>query len=387
MANKDIITKEKTISAKKARKKLKRHETILIIAVVTLLVIIDAALVIAVLKRDNHDHNDHNETPTEAVTEHKYPEYSDEKAETEGAYYDTSKTGAGTAVDMSKVEKEIDAYEYDDFVESSKQTDFVTVRIKDYGDIIIALREDIAPKTVANFKKLVASGFYKDTVIHRVKKDVVIQGGIQGTDGKEKSTDSIYGEFTQNGFQNNLLNIKGVVSMGRKGDRDSATSSFMIIDGNITDYDGLYAAFGYVVAGRDVADKIADCKVTKDSRTGEETAPATNIVILDAFFVEPKKSVGIGSTTEASKSYHNYKISFKDENGNAISGISFKMTDKASGQTVTYAISSTDGKSSFYAPNADYELVIVKAEGYACEESYELASGTNKYTVTLKKSA
>ena len=91
------------------------------------------------------------------------------------AKYDTDLTGEGISVRMSMVSREIDKYKVDDFEESRQESDFVLIRVKDYGEIVIALRSDIAPITVKNFKSLVSSGFYDGTVFHRVMENFMIR--------------------------------------------------------------------------------------------------------------------------------------------------------------------------------------------------------------------
>lgn len=215
------------------------------------------------------------------------------------AYYDynSSNTDKGTNIKMMYVEREIDSMKVEDFVKSDKESDFVLITIKDYGSIVVLLRHDIAPVSVANFKKLVSEKFYDGTVFHRVIEHFMIQGGgytvEKSEDGKsstliDKESESIFGEFGSNGFDNNLLHIRGVLSMARTSVPNSASSQFFIVhETNETsaNLNGDYAAFGYVLAGMDVVDAIATCKVF-----GEANAPMPlkDVVIESASFVEPK---------------------------------------------------------------------------------------------------
>ena len=192
---------------------------------------------------------------------------------------------------MLKVSEQIDAYEYTDFVKSDEVTDFVVIKVKDYGDVVIALREDVAPITAGNFKGLVSEGFYKDIVFHRVIKDFMIQGGYLTSDGGAKTADSIVGEFESNGHENNLKHIKGVISMARTSDPDSASSQLFIMHGDAPHLDGQYAAFGYVLAGLDVIDAIASCEV--NNPTSSSPSPKTAVVIEDVLFVSPIDNTGI----------------------------------------------------------------------------------------------
>ena len=206
-------------------------------------------------------------------------------ADTEGKSFDTATTGAGTDIDMSKVAQQIGAYSYTDFIKSDEITDFVVLKIKDYGDIVIALRGDVAPETVENFKNLVAEGFYTDIVFHRVIKNFMIQGGYKTSDGGTKSADKITGEFESNGHLNKLNHVAGVISMARANDPDSASSQFFIMHGDASHLDGQYAAFGYVLAGLDVVDAIAKCEVNNPSSSSP--SPVEDVVIEEAFFVSP----------------------------------------------------------------------------------------------------
>lgn len=210
---------------------------------------------------------------------------------TEGNTVDTTVTGSGVDIDMLKVSEQIDAYEYTDFVKSDEVTDFVVIKVKDYGDVVIALREDVAPITAGNFKGLVSEGFYKDIVFHRVIKDFMIQGGYLTSDGGAKTADSIVGEFESNGHENNLKHIKGVISMARTSDPDSASSQLFIMHGDAPHLDGQYAAFGYVLAGLDVIDAIASCEV--NNPTSSSPSPKTAVVIEDVLFVSPIDNTGI----------------------------------------------------------------------------------------------
>ncbi len=164
---------------------------------------------------------------------------------------------------------------------SEAPTDYVLLDVAGYGKILIRLYPDVAPETVANFKALVASGFYDGLIFHRVIKDFMIQGGDPRGDGTGGSSTNIKGEFEDNGFENNLKHLRGVVSMARSDDPDSASSQFFICQGpeqKISHLDGKYAAFGYVVYGMNVVDAIAGVNTNANDK------PTTNIVITSAKF-------------------------------------------------------------------------------------------------------
>ncbi len=205
------------------------------------------------------------------------------------AAYDTTVTGNGEDVKMSEVIKEIDSMKVEDFESSDQQSDYVLIKVKDYGEIVVVLRRDIAPKTVENFKKLVAEGFYTGTVFHRVVENFMIQGGgYEPKDGKHilKRADTIKGEFTYNGHTNNLKHVRGVISMARTTEKDSATSQFFIMHDDSRTLDLEYASFGYVLAGMSVVDAIATCKV--DNPGTQSPKPVVDIVIESVTFVQPK---------------------------------------------------------------------------------------------------
>ncbi|MDR2355690.1 MAG: peptidylprolyl isomerase [Clostridiales Family XIII bacterium] len=130
------------------------------------------------------------------------------------------------------------------------------VRIEmENGDVLRAeLYPDLAPNTVKNFTALVASGFYDGTEFHRVIPGFMIQGGA-GTDGRTAA--AIAGEFTENGFRNDLAHDRGVLSMARTSDPNSASSQFFIMVDKAPHLDGKYAAFGRVIEGMEAADAIA----------------------------------------------------------------------------------------------------------------------------------
>lgn len=128
----------------------------------------------------------------------------------------------------------------------------------DSGELIeIELYPEIAPKTVENFEKLVNSGFYDGLTFHRVIPGFMIQGGCPKGNGTGGPGYSIKGEFAANGVKNDLKHTRGVISMARAMDPDSAGSQFFIMHEDAPHLDGQYAAFGKVVSGMDAVDRIA----------------------------------------------------------------------------------------------------------------------------------
>lgn len=204
--------------------------------------------------------------------------------------YDTSKTGEGENISMTLVKEEINSMKVEDFEECKGESDYILIKVKDYGSIVAVLREDVAPITVTNIKTLVKSDFYSGTIFHRVIEGFMIQGGgYVVKDGKwtEKAAYSIKGEFKENGFTNNLFHARGVLSMARTDVPDSASSQFFIMHADYSYLDNKYAAFGYVLAGMDVVDAIATCEV--DATNPNAPKPVKDIVIESVTFVKVKK--------------------------------------------------------------------------------------------------
>ena len=120
------------------------------------------------------------------------------------------------------------------------------------------LYPEVAPKTVRNFIKLVSEHFYDGLIFHRVIKNFMIQGGDPLGNGMGSSKETIYGEFLNNGFRNNLKHSRGVISMARSMDPNSASSQFFIMHKAAPHLDGSYAAFGKITDGLDVVDEIEE---------------------------------------------------------------------------------------------------------------------------------
>ena len=136
----------------------------------------------------------------------------------------------------------------------------VRIEMETGGIIDIELYEDKAPITCANFKKLVSEGFYDGLIFHRVIKGFMIQGGDPTGTGCGGSDERIKGEFLVNGFKNEISHERGVISMARSQNYNSASSQFFICHADAKFLDGQYASFGKVVNGMDVVDEIASVK-------------------------------------------------------------------------------------------------------------------------------
>jgi len=146
----------------------------------------------------------------------------------------------------------------------------VVIEMENKDLIKLELYPEHAPITVENFKKLVSEGFYDGLIFHRVISGFMIQGGCPQGTGTGGPGYSIKGEFASNGVQNNLKHTRGVISMARSMMPDSAGSQFFIMHQNSPHLDGDYAAFGKVVEGMDVVDKIAGTRTGASDRPLEE---------------------------------------------------------------------------------------------------------------------
>lgn len=146
----------------------------------------------------------------------------------------------------------------------------VTIEMEDGGVMKAELYPDVAPNTVNNFISLIRSGFYDGTIFHRVIPGFMIQGGDPDGTGMGGPGYSIKGEFGQNGFQNELLHTRGVLSMARAMDPDSAGSQFFVMVDDAPHLDGGYAAFGKVIEGMETADAIVSAKRDWNDRPKKE---------------------------------------------------------------------------------------------------------------------
>lgn len=137
----------------------------------------------------------------------------------------------------------------------------VTIELENGKEIKIELYPEIAPKTCENFEKLVNEGFYDGLIFHRVIAGFMIQGGCPQGTGTGGPGYSIPGEFEANGFKNTLKHTRGVISMARSMNPNSAGSQFFIMHEDAPHLDGQYAAFGKVVSGMEAVDEIAQVEV------------------------------------------------------------------------------------------------------------------------------
>jgi peptidyl-prolyl cis-trans isomerase B (cyclophilin B) len=158
------------------------------------------------------------------------------------------------------------------------------IEIKDYGTVKVELDGDTAPVTVQNFMDLAEKGFYDGLTFHRIIDGFMIQGGDPNGDGSGGAETNIVGEFAANGYENDIAHTKGVISMARAQDPNSASSQFFIMVEEAPHLDGQYAAFGHVTEGQDIVDKIAaDAKPLDDNGTiaPEDQPVITSVKIID----------------------------------------------------------------------------------------------------------
>ena len=164
--------------------------------------------------------------------------------------------------------------------------DYVLISVEGYGDILVRLYPEVAPITVANFKKLVSEKFYDGLIFHRVIEGFMVQGGDPEGTGYGGAKETIKGEFASNGIQNTISHSRGVISMARNGyDMNSASSQFFIVHQTSTYLDGDYAAFGMVVSGMDVVDAIAAVQTNKNDK------PLSDVVMTSIRFANSDGSI------------------------------------------------------------------------------------------------
>ena len=174
--------------------------------------------------------------------------------------------------------------------EDIEKNPLVTMEIEDYGTIKIELYPEYAPNTVANFVSLIENGFYDGLTFHRLVPGFVLQGGDPDGDGTGGPGYTIDGEFKANGYSKNTLSHdKGVISMARSMDYDSAGSQFFIVldDSAKSSLDGMYAGFGRVTEGMEILEEIEANEKIADDATGalEENITITKVTV-DTFGYE-----------------------------------------------------------------------------------------------------
>ena len=169
-----------------------------------------------------------------------------------------------------------------EFIKTDEKTSFVKIVMENGDSMVAELDDSVAPITCANFRDLVERGFYNGLIFHRVIPGFVIQGGDPKGNGTGGSGKTIRGEFASNGINNPLRHVKGVLSMARTADPNSATSQFFICLAPVPYLDGQYAGFGKIVEGEEVLDKIASVPTDRADK------PLQPQRMKEVYFVEKK---------------------------------------------------------------------------------------------------
>jgi len=163
----------------------------------------------------------------------------------------------------------------------------IEISFKDYGKMELELDADVAPITVTNFISLVESEFYNGKTMHRIIDGFMIQGGDPNADGTGGLNETIKGEFSSNGIENNISHKRGVISMARTNEKDSASCQFFIVQKDSPHLDGNYAAFGKVTSGIEIVDDI----VKDVAKLGDDNGliPKENQPVIEYIKVIDKK--------------------------------------------------------------------------------------------------
>ena len=158
------------------------------------------------------------------------------------------------------------------------------IEVEGYGTIALELDADTAPVSVTNFVNLAKDGFYNGLTFHRIISGFMIQGGDPLGNGTGGSDKTIKGEFSDNGIENNISHVRGVISMARANDPDSASSQFFIVHEDSNFLDGQYAAFGHVTEGMEIVDQICQDTPVQDGNgtvSADDQPVISSISIID----------------------------------------------------------------------------------------------------------
>lgn len=189
--------------------------------------------------------------------------------------------------DTAKKEKAEDATTY----EETDKKPIVTIKMEDGREITAELYPNIAQNTVNNFIELIENEFYDGVIFHRVIPGFMIQSGDPEGTGMGDPGYSIKGEFENNGVENDLKHEKGVLSMARREDPDSAGSQFFIMTGEVASLDGNYAAFGKVIDGMDVAEDISEVERDSNDMPKEDQVIEKITVDLEGYDAKPPEKI------------------------------------------------------------------------------------------------
>ena len=233
---------------------------------ITIAAIICVVALILVLSSLNDDTNTDSTGTTETTV-------SDSGEEEDEIATDETEIEDETIVDDTTVSEDFDA----------SLTYYADIEIEDYGTITVSLDQEAAPVTVENFVTHAESGFYDGLTFHRIIEGFMMQGGDPNGDGTGGSDETIVGEFTDNGHDNNLSHTRGAISMARSNEYDSASSQFFIVhEDSSASLDGQYAVFGYVTEGMEIVDEVCETAEPTDSNgsiASDEQPIITSITI------------------------------------------------------------------------------------------------------------
>ena len=197
---------------------------------------------------------------------------------------DTTETTEATSADDETSDGAADTADTSENEELLTGLHHVTIDVQDYGTISLELDADTAPISVTNFINLANEGFYDGLTFHRIISGFMIQGGDPNGNGTGGSDQTIKGEFSENGVENDISHVRGTISMARANDPDSASSQFFIVHEDSTFLDGQYAAFGHVTDGMDVADAICENTPVQDNNgtvKADDQPVITSVTVID----------------------------------------------------------------------------------------------------------
>ena len=193
---------------------------------------------------------------------------------------DTAQTGT-SGTELTESENSSASEKEEDYLEGLHH---VEIEVQDYGTIVLELDADTAPVSVTNFIRLAREGFYDGLTFHRIISGFMIQGGDPKGNGTGGSDQTIKGEFSENGVENDISHVRGVISMARSKDPDSASSQFFIVHEDSLFLDGNYAGFGHVTEGMEIVDSICEDTPVQDSNgtvEKDDQPTITSVKVID----------------------------------------------------------------------------------------------------------
>lgn len=190
----------------------------------------------------------------------------------------------GTGSDSASAENTQDSEDAAESTELLSGLHHAEIEVENYGTISVELDADTAPITVTNFVNLANDGFYDGLTFHRIISGFMVQGGDPNGNGTGGADTTIKGEFADNGVENDISHVRGVISMARSNDPDSASSQFFIVHEDSDFLDGSYAAFGHVTEGMEIVDQICEDTPVQDNNgtvAADDQPVITSIKVID----------------------------------------------------------------------------------------------------------